>query len=170
MINEILFKKAVAGDGDSFYKLLEPIKDTLYRVAITYVGNEHDALDCLQESIIKAIKALRRLKDPQHFNTWIMRITINSCKDFIKKNKRIVMMDIKDYEDIIPAKDNWNNNEDILLALNKLKLEERDLIVMRYLDDMSLKDISENTNVPVGTVKSKVSRTLKKLRIHMEEV
>ena len=80
MIDEIIFKRAKKGDSESFYKLLEPIKDKLYRSAYVYVENEHDALDCIHEAVIKAIQSLDKLKEPQYFNTWIMKILINTCK------------------------------------------------------------------------------------------
>ena len=74
LIDEIIFKRAKKGDSESFYKLLEPIKDKLYRSAYVYVENEHDALDCIHEAVIKAIQSLDKLKEPQYFNTWIMKI------------------------------------------------------------------------------------------------
>lgn len=171
MINELIFKKAVEGDRESFYKLIEPIKENLYKVAFVYLKNEDDALDCIHEAIIKAIKALPTLNEPQYFNTWMSKITINICKNYIKKNKKVILVDIKDYENNIPTQENdFENTEDIQIALNKLNEKERELIVMRYLDDMPLKHISEITTVPLGTIKSRLNRTLKKLRVYMGEI
>lgn len=172
MINELLLKKAMNGDSDSFYKLLEPIKDSLYKVSFMYLKNEDDALDCIHEAIIKAIKSLNNLKEPQYFNTWMMRVTANVCKDYIKKNNKVVFVDIQDYENTFIAKEEnqFEHKEDIEMALNKLTEKERDLIVMRYLDDMSLKSISTEISTPIGTIKSRLNRTLKKLRAHMEGI
>ena len=79
-------------------------------------------------------------------------------------------MDIKDYENKLVTEDNQSYiKEDINNALNKLSESERELIVMRYLEDKSLKDISNKISLPLGTVKSKINRTLKKLRMHMGE-
>lgn len=170
MINELLFKRAVNGDKESFIKLIEPIKANLYKVAFVYLKNEDDALDCIHEAIIKAIKSINTLKEPQYFNTWMTRITVNVCKDYIRKNSKVVLVDIKDYENNLVTEDNQSDiKEDINNALNKLSESERELIVMRYLEDKSLKDISNKTSVPLGTVKSKINRTLKKLRVHMGE-
>ena len=58
VIDELLFRKAVKGDMDSFVKLLEPIKSSLYKVAFVYLKNEDDALDCVHDAIIKAINSL----------------------------------------------------------------------------------------------------------------
>lgn len=169
MINELVFKKAKDGDGDSLCELIQPIKESMYKVALTYTENEDDALDCVHESIVKAIKSLKSLKTPQYFNTWMIRITINTCKDFIRKNK-VMLVDINDYQDKLTVKESSESYyEDVLLALSKLNEDEKDLIVKRYLDDMSLREIADSREVPLGTIKSKISRTLKKLRIHMEE-
>lgn len=170
MINELLFKRAVNGDKESFIKLIEPIKENLYKVAFVYLKNEDDALDCIHEAIIKAIKSINTLKEPQYFNTWMTRITVNVCKDYIRKNSRVVLVDIKDYENKLVTEDNQSDiKEDINNALDKLSGSERELIVMRYLEDKSLKDISNKTSAPLGTVKSKINRTLKKLRVYMGE-
>lgn len=171
MINELIFKKAVEGDRESFYKLIEPIKENLYKVAFVYLKNEDDTLDCIHEAVIKAIKALPNLNEPQYFNTWMIRITINICKNYIKRNNKVILVDIKDYENNIPTHDKeFENTEDIQIALSKLNEKERELIVMRYLDDMSLKHISKITTMPLGTIKSRLNRTLKKLRVYMEEI
>lgn len=170
MVNELLFKKAVNGDKDSFIQLIEPIKEKLYRVSFVYLRNEDDALDCVHDGIIKAIKSLDTLKEPQHFNTWITKIIVNVCKDHIKKNSKVVLVDINDYENKLISEDNKNDiNFEIKTALNKLSEKERNLIVMRYLEDNSLKDIVTKTNLPLGTVKSRLNRTLIKLRKYMKE-
>lgn len=169
MIDELLFKKAVEGDMDSFIKLFEPIKENLYKISFMYVKNESDALDCIHDSILKAIKSLKNLREPQYFNTWITRITINVCKDYIKKNSKITLVNIDDFENNLIIENTKSSfDEDIEIALNKLSQKEREIIIMRYLEDKSLKDISININVPLGTVKSKINRTLKKLKIYME--
>ncbi|ENZ29515.1 MULTISPECIES: sigma-70 family RNA polymerase sigma factor [Clostridium] len=169
MIDEIIFKRAKKGDSESFYKLLEPIKDKLYRSAYVYVENEHDALDCIHEAVIKAIQSLDKLKEPQYFNTWIMKILINTCKDYIKKNSKVILVDIENYKESIATDIQQNQHkEEIYEALSKLTEREKDLIIMRYMDDMSLKDIASKANKPLGTIKSSISRTLKKMRKHME--
>lgn len=170
MVDELLFRRAVNGDMDSFIKLLDPIKENLYKVSFMYLQNENDTLDCVHEAIIKAIKSLKTLKNPQYFNAWMTRITINVCKDYIKKNSKITLVDIRDFESNLIIEDDKNSFEDdnIINSLDKLSEKERELIVMRYLDDKSLKDISGEINIPLGTVKSRLNRTLKKLKMYFE--
>ncbi len=170
MVDELLFRRAVNGDMDSFIKLLDPIKENLYKVSFMYLQNENDTLDCVHEAIIKAIKSLKTLKNPQYFNAWMTRITINVCKDYIKKNSKVTLVDIRDFESNLIIEDDKNSFEDynIITSLDKLSEKERELIVMRYLDDKSLKDISDEINIPLGTVKSRLNRTLKKLKMYLE--
>ncbi|WP_246582798.1 sigma-70 family RNA polymerase sigma factor [Clostridium mobile] len=171
LVDEISFYKAKDGDGESFYRMLEPIKNKLYRVALIYMKNEDDALDCIHDSIVKAIQSIDKLKEPQHFNTWITRIMINTCKDHIRKNKNIEINDTTTFEEkLIYNNSNIEENMDLYKALDSLKENEKELIAMRYMDDMSIKDISQVTNVPMGTIKSSISRTIKKLRVYMKEV
>jgi RNA polymerase sigma-70 factor (ECF subfamily) len=63
---------------------------------------------------------------------------------------------------------NIEENVDLYRALDNLKEEEKELIVMRYMDDMSTRDIAQATDAPLGTVRSRLSRTIKKLRVYME--
>jgi len=169
MIDEISFKRAKNGDAASFYKLLEPIKDRLYRTAFMYMKNEDDALDCVHDSIVKAIQSIESLREPQYFNTWITRITINTCKDSLRKAKNAKPHDTTEFEDILIYNDsNIEENIDLYRALDNLKEDEKELIAMRYMEDMSIKDISKTVHSPLGTISSKISRTLKKLRVYME--
>lgn len=134
-----------------------------------YMKNEDDALDCIHDAIVKAIQSIDSLKEPQYFNTWITRITINTCKDNLRKNKKIKPYDMAKFEDkLIYHNNNVEENVDLYRALNNLKENERKLIVMRYIDDMKVKDIAKATDKPLGTISSKISRTIKKLRVYME--
>ncbi|NLG87042.1 MAG: sigma-70 family RNA polymerase sigma factor [Firmicutes bacterium] len=170
MIDEINFKRAKNGDGESFYKLLEPIKDKLYRVAVMYTRNEHDALDCVHDSIVKAMQSIDKLKQPQYFSTWITRITINTCKDYLRQTKNVKPHDMAEFENQLVYHSNVHIEENMVLysALDNLTENEKELIAMRYMNDMSTKDIAQATQAPLGTVRSRLSRTIKKLRAYME--
>ena len=169
MIDEISFKRAKNKDAESFYKLLEPIKDRLYRTAFMYMKNEDDALDCVHDSNVKAIQSIDSLREPQYFNTWITRITINTCKDNLRKSKNTISQDTTEFEGILAHNDgDIEENIDLHRALDNLKDDEKELIAMRYMEDMSIKDIAKTVHSPMGTVSSKISRTIKKLRAYME--
>ncbi len=151
MIDEISFKRAKNKDAESFYKLLEPIKDRLYRTAFMYMKNEDDALDCVHDSIVKAIQSIDSLREPQYFNTWITRITINTCKDNLRKSKNTISQDTVEFEGILAHNDgDIEENIDLHRALDNLKDDEKELIAMRYMEDMSIKDIAKTVHSPMG--------------------
>lgn len=78
-------KKAMAGNKVAFQELVLQEKDNLYRMAYIYMKNENDALDVVHESVFKAYKSIKKLKEPSYFSTWLTRIIINTSIDFLKK-------------------------------------------------------------------------------------
>jgi RNA polymerase sigma-70 factor, ECF subfamily len=81
-------EKAKKGDQKAFMQLIDTEKEKLYRIAYTYVKNESDALDIVQDTIYKAFISINNIKDVSYFSTWITRILINTSLDFIKKKKK----------------------------------------------------------------------------------
>ncbi|MGL4760527.1 MAG: RNA polymerase sigma factor [Sarcina sp.] len=166
MTENLIFKKAQKGDADSFNQLLEPIKGKLYRISFMYMKNEVDAMDALSDSIVKAIKGLDKCKSDKTFNSWIATIVVNTCKNNLKKLKRDNIVEISEFENKLTYEDKGlDDDSELYDAINTLNDRERDLILKRYIDDMSVKEISKANNVPEGTVKSGLNRTLKKLRV-----
>lgn len=137
----------------------------LYRLAYSYVHNENDALDLVQESAYKAIKSSHTLKNPQYAGTWLYRIVINESISFLRKRKQqeTVLYDmdgeIEDtYSDI-----------DLHQALEQLEPMDKTVIVLRYFEGMQLNQIAQTLDENLSTVKSRLYRSLKKLRLSMEE-
>ena len=77
-------------DKNEFAKRLQEQKTKYYRIAYSYVKNEHDALDIIGEATYKGLKELHTLKQPEYFDTWMTRIVINAAIDYIRKNTRLV--------------------------------------------------------------------------------
>ena len=92
-------------------------------------------LDCLQDAIIKAIKNLDTLKKPQNFNSWITRILINQCKDYIKKSSKTIPVDILEFENELIDRNSFllEKNIDLNTALEELKDNEKEIIKLKYL-------------------------------------
>ncbi|MGL5577194.1 MAG: RNA polymerase sigma factor [Sarcina sp.] len=166
MTEELIFKRAKKGDADSFNQLIEPIKGKLYRISFMYMKNENDAMDALSDSIVKAIKSLDKCKSHKSFNSWIATIVVNTCKNNLKKLSRTNVVEISEFENkLIYEEKGLEEESELYDAINSLNDKEKDLILKRYIDDMTVKEISKINNVPEGTVKSGLNRTLKKLRV-----
>ena len=137
-------------------------EDKLYRIAFSYVRNEDDAMDCLQNALIKALENFDSLKNQEYFNTWMVRILINECIDFLRNRKDDFSFDEKISKDYIS--DNYDETIDLLDSLSRMSEDERELLYLRYFEDLSYLEISKRQDIKLGTVKSRLSRSLAKLK------
>ncbi len=135
-----------------------------YRLAFSYVHNENDALDIVQEGAYKAILYSKTLKKEEYMETWIYRIMINEALAFLKKNK--LNAELTDF--MVGGKEDVYENVDLTRALGKLGEPEGTIIKLRFFEDMKLDQIASILNENVNTIKTKLYRTLKTLRISME--
>lgn len=169
MLKELKVKKAIKGDRQAFLDLIEPQKDKLYKIAYTYVKNEQDALDVIQETMFKAYTGIDKLKKPKYFDTWLTKILINVSITTLNKNKNITYLE---ESTIVPSYNNVNEYEDKLdleNELDKLEKKYREVIVLRYFKDFTIKEISEILDIPLGTTKTYLYRGLESIRKSMEE-
>ena len=138
-----------------------------YRLAYSYMGNQEDALDVVQESAYKAIRDSKKVENENYISTWIYRIVVNTAIDMLRKRKKEgINTQIEDYE--MPVEDTYSD-PDLAVALDRLKAEERLVITLRYFEELSLEEISDIAGEPLSTIKSRLYRALKKLRVDLEE-
>ena len=142
-------------------------KENHYRLAYSYVKNVDDALDIVHESIYKAISSIDSLKNASYIKTWFYRIVVNASLDFLRKQKKLVVMD----EEIISNYGAIDNYQDIDLqkSLEGLPLNYRSVIVLRYFEDLKIEEIAEILNENINTVKTHLYKGLEKLRIEMND-
>lgn len=166
---EELAIKAKNGDENAFCELMQINKEVLYKTAYTYTKNQHDALEILDNTVYKAYISIKKLKDTQYFNTWIMRILINNCINYLNKKKRIVFF--KENVDIPEKGEHIDNREEVLdlyEAIDNLDGKLKIIIILRYFQDLTVPQIAEIMNYPLGTVKTYIHKALKQLRIKLE--
>lgn len=149
---------------DEAERMLIDNYDKYYRLAYSYVKNEQDALDIVQESAYRVIRDLDKLKERKYLSTWIYRIVINTAIDTLRKKKRETVS----YEDIEIVHEDQYKEEDPLEILNVLEDKDRALVILKYLEDWKLEEISEALDMNISTVKSRLYRALKKLKVILE--
>lgn len=137
-----------------------------YKLAFSYVHNDSDAMDIVQDSAYKAIKNAELLRNQKYVDTWIYRIVINQCKTFLSKNKQIT----DDISDVNISFNDKYENIDLKNALNALDDDEKAIIILRFFEDLKIEDIASVLDIKVNTVKSRLYRCLRKLESIMEEV
>lgn len=145
-------------------KVLLKNYESYYRLAYSYAKNEQDALDIVQESAYRVIKECRKLREATYLSTWIYRIVINASIDFLRKQNR-ESMSLDEVE--IPHEDHYNE-DDPLALLNSLEEKDRTIVILKYIEEWKLEEIAEILEMNVSTVKARLYRALKKLRIVLE--
>lgn len=153
-------------DKKEFAGQVEGIRAQLYRTAYLYLNNEASALEAVDESIYKALRALKTLRQPEYLTTWLTRILLNECK---REQARLHRM--------IPAED-WptesGETEDydrlpLKEAIARLPEELRVVIILRYFNDYTLAQTAEVLDIPQGTAATRQRRALALLKLDLEE-
>lgn len=150
---------------------LKKNEDKIYKFAYGYVKDEDNALDLVHDSIVKAIQKRYTIREKRYLKTWFYRILINECLNFIRKRNRLLFFEeIKDIEKIKQIDKEFDNNENIDLydAVDKLPTKLKTIIMLRFFEDMSLEEISQTIKINLSTVKSRLYKALKVLRIDMK--
>lgn len=143
-------------------------KEKHYKIAYSYVKNKDDALDVVQESIVKALKNHMTLNHIDYINSWFCKILINTAIDHLKRQNRYLDIDQDKLENQKPAYDQYTNF-DLQKALDNLSYKEKTIIILRFYEEMELKQVSHIMDQELSTVKSTLYRALKKLRIMIED-
>lgn len=136
-----------------------------YRLAYSYVKNESDAMDIVQEAAYKAIYRSGTLKNPEYAGTWICRIIIHEAYNILRKKQKekyppqeIEGLQEDSYEDL-----------DLQYAIQQLRQEEQTVIYLRYYEDKQLDEIAEITKEKLSTVKSRLYRAMHKLKLALAD-
>ena len=135
-----------------------------YRLAYSYMGNEADALDAVQESALKVIRECGKVKEKSYLGTWIYRIVINTCLDMLRKRKKeTIGIDKAD-----PKVQGDYNLDDPMELLQSLEEPDKTIVKLKIFEELKLSEIGEILNMNVNTVKARLYRALKKLRVELE--
>ncbi|CAG7637239.1 RNA polymerase sigma factor [Paenibacillus allorhizosphaerae] len=142
-------------------------KENMYRLAFSYVKNAENALDIVQDSIHKALTSLESIKSEGSIRAWCFRIVVNTSLDFLRKQKRIQLVDDTTLELRGPIVEDAYHDVDLEKALEELPYAFRTVVVLRYFEDLKLEEIAEVLNENISTVKTRLYQALRKLRIQM---
>lgn len=139
-----------------------------YRLARSYVKNEADALDIVQESAYKAMKNCGKLKEESLADTWIYRIVINTALDFLRKAQKDTKAEESCAKQEQEADEEGYGRVDIMSVLSTLPVKDSSVLILRYFENFKLEQIAEITGENVNTVKSRLYRAQEKLRLKLE--
>jgi RNA polymerase sigma factor (sigma-70 family) len=167
-----LVLKAMSGDQKSYAELLERYRDAIYFMLLKMVNNSSDAEDLTIEAFGKAFKNLHQYTPNYAFSTWLFKIATNNCIDFIRKRRANLIsidqgsgdhegMPVNIQDDKPDPEENIINEQKIKMmreVVTRLKPRYRRLIELRYFNELSYEEISEELELPIGTVKAQLFR------------
>ncbi|WP_099159552.1 RNA polymerase sigma factor [Virgibacillus ndiopensis] len=144
-------------------------QENFYRLAFSYVKNAADALDIVQESIEKAILKKDLLRDNQSVKSWFYRIVVNSSLDFLRKNKRMSLVDEDTLEYYRSGQNDSYQDIDLRRSLEQLPIKFKSVIILRFFEDLKIDEIAEVLNENKNTIKTRLYKALELLRVEMNE-
>ena len=165
-MNELLLiSRARGGDREAFGALVEQYRDNVYRLAYRMCGNAYDADEAAQEAFVAAWRALPNFRGDAKFSTWLYRLTTNAAIDVMRREKRHQtvgdgeMVDLADDADSPQETvERTEQQEAVQKALSTLSEEYREVLLLRYMEELDYAEIAEVLQLPSGTVKSRNNR------------
>ncbi|TNJ64917.1 sigma-70 family RNA polymerase sigma factor [Paenibacillus hemerocallicola] len=142
-------------------------KENVYRLAYSYVKNSEDALDIVQDSIQKAFSSSGKLKSAESMKSWFYKIVVNTSLDFLRKHKKIQVVDENTLESYQPGNVDVYQDIDLERALDELPTIYRTVIVLRYFEDLKIEEIANVLSENMNTVKTRLYQALRMLRVKM---
>ena len=150
-------------DNETFAGLVREYTPNLYRLALGILHNREDAEDAVSEAILKAYEKIHTLKNPNSFRAWIMQIAANEAKRIYVKNKRSALME--NVEDYMPEfRDEYHELWDVVMRLD---VSYREVTILYFYEQLTIKEISKILHIPEGTVKSRLHRGKQQLKRYL---
>jgi len=180
-----LIKKSQKGDIKAFEELIRDYKKIAYNIALRVMKNKENAEDASQEALIKVYKNIKNFNQKSTFKVWLYRIVMNACIDLQRKNKHeVTSLDSlkkgKDNDYKVEIEDTSKgpdailesklNNEILYKCIDNLAEDHKQIIILRDLQELSYREISDVLNCSEGTVKSRLSRARTKLKKNLLDI
>jgi RNA polymerase sigma-70 factor (ECF subfamily) len=175
--DEELVARSISGDADSFNELILRWERPIYALAYRTIGREEDARDVCQETFLRAFRALPGFRGQAKFSSWLYRITLNLCRDWLRRERRTPVVQppedgdlmemaaaaepSESIEDLVARKDLARSVE---RAMALLPEEQRTAIVLKEYHGLTFQEIADLVGCPLSTVKTRLYQGLTVLR------
>lgn len=180
--DEELVARATAGDQDAFSQLVTRWERPIYALAYRTLGREEEARDVVQDAFLRAYRGLKGFKGEAKFSSWLYRITLNLCRDWMRKERRAPVAQVPEGTDPIDLADQQaapiESVEDLVArremsaavqrAMADLPEEQRTAIMLKEYHGLTFQEIAEMLDCPLSTVKTRLYQGLTVLRRRLE--
>lgn len=163
-----LVEKAMNGDNEAFLQLMDLHKETMLRIAHGYFTQNADIADVIQDTILAAYENLPKLREPQYFKTWLIRILINNCNHIYRNNKKYISL-----EEIAEIQQDTAQDLDTPLykfheLLACVSKENRLCFQLYYGEELTTKEIADILHIKESTIRSRMHRERLKLKTKLQ--
>ena len=171
MIKSII-KKAKNGDKQAFEKLILYYQIDLYKIAKAHLIIEEDVNDAVQETILSAYTNIKNLDNISKFKSWLMKILINECNSIYRKRNREnnLLSELSNPDNYTNLDSTYDSNLEFYNLLNRLDFEEKNILILYFLEGYKPKEIAQITGLNNNTVRSKILRAKNKIKDDLKEV
>ena len=180
--DEELVTLSQAGDLDSFNQLVLRWERPIYALAYRVIGREEDARDVAQETFLRAFRALKGFKGQAKFSSWLYRITLNLCRDWIRREKRTPIAQTPEGIDLVELAGEETPSESIEQLIGRRQLgravskamallpeEQRTAIILKEYHGLTFQEIAELLDCPLSTVKTRLYQGLSVVRKQLQQ-
>ena len=144
-------------------------QNKFYRLAFSYVQNQEDALDAVQNSVCKALEHYSQIRNEEVIKTWFYRILVNESLKILKERKKISGNE-EEMASLSYEEKGFEIQDDLHSHINRLDEDTQKIIKLRFFEELSLKEIAQIAELNLNTVKAKLYRGLKLLKVEIQEV
>jgi RNA polymerase sigma-70 factor (ECF subfamily) len=180
--DEELVARATAGDLESFNQLVMRWERPIYALAYRTLGREEDARDVVQDAFLRAFRGLKGFKGEAKFSSWLYRITLNLCRDWMRRERRAPLVQVPEGDDLIDLAEQMPSPDEsvedlvarremsqaVALAMAELPDEQRTAILLKEYQGLTFQEIAEMLDCPLSTVKTRLYQGLSVLRRRLE--
>ncbi len=181
LTDEELVSRSMGGDPESFNQLIRRWERPIYALAYRTIGREDDARDVVQETFLRAFRGLSGFKGQAKFSSWLYRITLNLCRDWMRRQRRTPVIATPDGVDLVELAGESETVESadaavvrkdlsraVARAMTALPEEQRAAIVLKEYHDLTFQEIADLLGCPLSTVKTRLYQGLAVLRKELE--
>ena len=180
--DEELVARSMGGDLDSFNQLVLRWERPIYALAYRVIGREEDARDVAQETFLRAFRALSGFKGQAKFSSWLYRITLNLCRDWIRRERRTPLAQAPEGIDLVELAGEATPHETIEELVGRKQLgravsramallpeDQRTAIILKEYHGLTFQEIADLLNCPLSTVKTRLYQGLTVIRKQLQQ-
>ena len=180
--DEELVARSARGDAESFNQLIMRWERPIYALAYRVIGHEEDARDVCQETFLRAFRGIAAFKGQAKFSSWLYRIALNLCRDWIRRERRTPVVQAPEGVDLTelvsergPAESieelvsRQDMNQLVARAMRSLSDEQRTAVVLKEYQGLTFQEIADLLGCPLSTVKTRLYQGLTLLRRQLQE-